>query len=218
MVDVLRARSEKLRTKLAFTFLLDGEDDEVHLSFGQLDDRARRIAACLQRVVAPGERAILLYPPGVDFITAFFGCLYAGVVTVPCYPPDAGRLRMSSQQLQAVVRDSQPAIVLTTAAIEKMKPALCAVVLGLGSLTWQCTDRVEGVEPGEWREKKIDAETIALLQYTSGSTATPKGVVIRHGNLMANQRVIRTGMRQDAHSTVVGWLPMYHDMGLIGNV
>lgn len=218
MVDLLRWRSEKQRQQRAFTFLVDGDEEEVCLSYAELDDLARRIAALLQRCVAPGERAILLYPPGLEFVAAFFACLYARIVAVPSYPPDPGRLMASLHNLQAVVQDSRPAILLTIKAIEKTRTVLCGHLPELNKLSWLCTDSIGGVAPRDWKQEKIDAETVAFLQYTSGSTTMPKGVVLRHSNLMANQLVIQSSMQQNERSSVVGWLPLFHDMGLIGNV
>jgi acyl-CoA synthetase (AMP-forming)/AMP-acid ligase II len=119
---------------------------------------------------------LLLYPPGLEYIAAFFGCLYAGV---------------------------EP---------------LFGQVPSLKALRWHTSDDLPASLDGQWREPAVHADTLAFLQYTSGSTAAPKGVMVTHGNLLSNERMIRSAFQQTEHSVIVGWLPLYHDMGLIGNV
>src|SRR5919108_4646093 len=116
-VELLRSRVEHQPDQRAYTFLTDGEADEAHVSYAELDLGARAIAASLQSQVPPGERALLLYPPGLDYVAAFFGCLYAGVVAVPAYPPDPARLNRTLSRLRAIVASARPSIALTTAPI-----------------------------------------------------------------------------------------------------
>ena len=114
LVELLRGRALQRPDSLAYKFLIDGEGDEVNITYSQLDRRARSIAALLQDEGAAGERALLLYPPGLEYIEAFFGCLYAGVVAVPAYPP---RLNRPSPRIQAMVADAQATVALTTGQI-----------------------------------------------------------------------------------------------------
>ncbi|HEX4496636.1 MAG TPA: amino acid adenylation domain-containing protein, partial [Thermoanaerobaculia bacterium] len=195
-----------------YTFLADGEVESERLTHAELDRAAGRIAAALRKVTAPGERALLLYPPGLDFIAAFFGCLYAGVVAVPAYPPHP---RRDSPRLRAIAQDAAPAVVLTTSSLRATAGPRMAAAPELAGAFWLATD---DLPPAEWREAAPGPDDLAFLQYTSGSTALPKGVMVSHGNLVHNERMIGAAFAQDAGSVVVGWLPLYHDMGLIGNV
>ncbi|MGQ0556395.1 MAG: amino acid adenylation domain-containing protein, partial [Nitrospiraceae bacterium] len=218
LVELLRRRADDLAEQPAFIFLTDGETEAGELTYGELDRRARAIAARLQSLCAQGARAILLYPPGLDYIAAFFGCLYAGVVAVPAYPPQ--RKRMLGR-LRAVLTDSGASLALATAKVHAGVERLSRQDSGMaefGDVQWIETDvPAEGIET-IWRTPSVAGETLAFLQYTSGSTGSPKGVMVSHENLLHNQRMIQEAFGHGEHTTVLGWLPLYHDMGLIGNV
>src|ERR671925_393684 len=170
-VELLRSRVEHQPDQRGYTFLTDGEAEEAHLTYAELDLRARAIAASLQSQVPPGERALLLYPPGLDYVAAFFGCLYAGVVAVPVYPPNPARLDRTLPRLQAIAADAQPRIVLTTAPILALAGALAALAPDFQAMPWLATDQLPpGAEDG-WQASAVDGATLAFLQYTSGSTA-----------------------------------------------
>jgi acyl-CoA synthetase (AMP-forming)/AMP-acid ligase II/acyl carrier protein len=216
LVDVLRARAAECPERKAFTFLRDGEEEEGHLTFAALDARARAIAAALQDEALAGERALLLFPPGLDFIAAFFGCLYAGVVAVPAYPP---RPRRTDARLQEIAADARPRLVLCTEAVRAAGDPAAASSDPLRALPWLATDSIPPGSEAGWKEPGIGGQTLAFLQYTSGSTSTPKGVMVTHANLLHNQAMIARGFGlEDEQAVVVGWLPLYHDMGLIGTV
>jgi acyl-CoA synthetase (AMP-forming)/AMP-acid ligase II/acyl carrier protein len=215
LVEILCTRAVELPERDAYTFLVDGETDAVTLTYRELDQKARSIAAQLETLCERGARALLLFPPGLDYIAAFCGCLYAGVVAVPAYPP---RMNRNLQRLQAIDADSEAAVALTTTAtLARIKPSL-AQHEGLENLRWLETDNLADDLADTWRMPEINRETLALLQYTSGSTATPKGVMVTHGNLLHNESMIQRAFRQTPDSIIVGWLPLYHDMGLIGTV
>jgi len=220
LAGLLRLRAAERPEREAFVFLADGGEPAARLTYGELDRRARAIAARLRASLAPGDRALLLYPPGLEFIAAFFGCLYAGVTAVPAYPP---RLNDRSQaRLRAIVEDAAPRAALTTEAIfaaAVASEALTARVPELGTVRWIATDG-PGLDMGQEEADLPEPEpgSVAFLQYTSGSTAAPKGVMVTHANLVHNERMIGEAFRQDEETVVVGWLPLYHDMGLIGNV
>jgi acyl-CoA synthetase (AMP-forming)/AMP-acid ligase II len=218
LVDLLRWRALDRPSQSAFTFLEDGETVESHMSYGELDQHARAIAAVLQQLAPVGSCALLLYPPGLEFIAAFFGCLYAGVVAVPAYPPDPARLDRTLPRLRAIAEDAGPLVALTTAPILGLIEALGSQGAGFPALRWLSTDTLAAASAADWQATLIPADALAFLQYTSGSTATPKGVMVSHANLLHNQRMIRAGFAHDAQTVVVGWLPLYHDMGLIGNM
>src|SRR5262245_36197660 len=141
LIALLRQRALDQPNQRGYTFLVDGETEAVHLSYAELDQQARGIAALLQQTVPAGERALLLYPPGLEYIAAFFGCLYAGVVAVPAYPPDPARLDRSLPRLRAIVADARPAIALTTSAILPLAQAMGAQDAALQPLRWLATDR-----------------------------------------------------------------------------
>ena len=216
LVELGRTRAATLGDQPLYTFHPDRPAEEAtHLSFAGLDLRARTIGAALQQLGAAGQRALLLYPPGLDFVAAFFGCLYGGVVAVPAYPPRSARML---PRLLEIARDARPAVALTTTDLQKAIGGLAAQVPELSALRLVATDQVPPDQADAWRDPGADASSLAFLQYTSGSTAAPKGVMISHGNLLHNEEMIRQAFGQSAESVIVGWLPLYHDMGLIGNV
>src|ERR1041384_1764346 len=215
LVDLLRQRALHQPHRTAYIFLRDGESEES-LTYGELDTRARAIAVQLQSTVAQGQRILLLYPSGLEFISAFWGGVYAGVVAVPAYPPRANR---SLTRLQAIVSDAGAAAALTTDTILSRLDPLLKFTNELNELRWMTASSSEIEKLAEeWVAPGIDVNTLAFLQYTSGSTAAPKGVMVSHGNLLHNEELIRRVFRQSEESVIVGWLPLYHDMGLIGNV
>jgi acyl-CoA synthetase (AMP-forming)/AMP-acid ligase II/acyl carrier protein len=215
LVDVLRWRALAHPNRHAGTFLRDGETDEVRLTYGELDRHARAIGALLQGLEAAGERALLLYPPGLDYVAAYFGCLYAGVVAVPAYPPRRNR---SLARLQAIVADARATLVLTTTPLLGALRAPAAEPTGLDTLRWLTTDRLEHGREDRWEEPRLGPDTLAFLQYTSGSTGAPRGVMVSHGNLLHNAKLIRRSFDQTPESHAIIWLPPYHDMGLIGGI
>ena len=198
----------------AFTFLTDGEHERQHITYAQLDAHARAIATELQFLGLAGERALLLYPSGLEFIAAFFGCLYAGVVAAPAYPPRRNR---NLARIESIVADAQPAIALSTKEVFERVAPMLAGFSALHPLPWLQTDAVAASQGARRRQPDIDSTSLAFLQYTSGSTGTPKGVMLSHGNLLQNTSIIAAAMQPTHECTAVSWLPMYHDMGLIGN-
>ncbi|HVR08636.1 MAG TPA: fatty acyl-AMP ligase [Thermoanaerobaculia bacterium] len=216
LVELGRTRAESLGEQPLYTFLPDRPgEEEGHLSFAGLDLRARAIGAALQQAGAAGQRALLLYPPGLEFVAAFFGCLYAGVVAVPAYPPRSAR---TLPRLLEIARDARPAVALTTTELKAAIGGLATQVPDLSALRLMATNEVPLEQAGAWSDPGATGATMAFLQYTSGSTAAPKGVMVTHGNLLHNEEMIRQAFGQTADSVIVGWLPLYHDMGLIGNV
>ncbi|MDJ0796946.1 MAG: fatty acyl-AMP ligase [Calothrix sp. MO_167.B12] len=215
LVDLLRHREKHQSDNIAFTFLLNGETQEVNLTYQELDKKARAIAAILQSMKARGERALLLYQPGLEFIAAFFGCLYAGVIAVPVYPPKRNH---HSNRLQAIVSDAQATIALTTTSVVSNFEKTLKEKPELATLCCITTDDIDNNKADDWQPLSIDSDTLAFLQYTSGSTGTPKGVMVSHGNLLHNCAVIHKCFQDTSNSLGVSWLPPYHDMGLIGGI
>ncbi len=182
----------------------------------ELDRRARTIAAHLQQQGAVGKRALLLYPAGLDYVAAFLGCLYAGVVAVPSYPVHTKR--SGRERLALLVADAGADWVLTDAASAQAVAAWRDEAPATRAMQVVVTDTIPSELHEYWREPKLGPNDLAFLQYTSGSTGNPKGVMVSHGNLLANQNFIRRAFAVGEGDHVAGWLPLYHDMGLIGNV
>ncbi len=218
LVALFRERAAEHGDRLAYTFLANGETPVARLTYAELDERARAIAARLRQTLKPGARALLLYPPGLGFIAAFVGCLYAGVVAVPAHPPHAARLKRSLPRLRAIVRDAGVEIVLATEEIAGLAPGLQSALPELAAVELVGTDRVPVDMAEEWVAPPVGRDSIALLQYTSGSTAAPKGVIVSHGNLLHNLDYINRVQENDADSRGVSWLPAQHDMGLIEGI
>jgi amino acid adenylation domain-containing protein len=212
---LLRERARQQAGAPAYTFLGD-DGAAATVSYAELDRRAGRIAATLTAAGCRGERVLLLYPPGLDYVAAFFGCLYGGAVAVPAYPPDPARLDRSLSRLIAQARDCRPRVLLATAEIARAVPAVLGTVPELTGLRCLTIDDLgdAGPEP----EPPADPGAVAMLQYTSGSTSRPRGVLLTHANLLANSALIRQAFGTSPSSRAVVWLPPYHDMGLIGGI
>jgi amino acid adenylation domain-containing protein len=211
LAQVLRDRADREPDTLAFRFLVDGEEQEACLTYAQLDRSARQVAACLAERGAAGERVLLVHPPGLAYIESFYGCLYAGAVAVPAYPP---RLRQRAEGLGLIAQDSGARFALTTAAVEARLRE--DGDLRLSRLDWLPPELVSQHDPDRHVPRKVVPGTLAALQYTSGSTTAPRGVMLSQENLAANATMILEAARIGPDDRGVAWLPPYHDMGLIG--
>src|SRR4051812_9496718 len=181
------------------------------LTFGELDRRARAIAQRLSVQVGPGDRVLLLHPPGLDYAIAFYGCLYAGAVAVPAFPPNDGRMRRGGERLSAIVADAGARLALSTRSILDAG-TIARVLPGLPALP---SDELAGADPTAWHEPMIGSLSLALLQYTSGSTSSPRGVMLTHRNMLHNAGIQRRAWRLSSASVGVSWLPLFHDLGVI---
>jgi len=214
LVEILRDRSARQGGECVYTFL-HGEEQQS-LTYEQLDGLARSTAACLLQRCAPGDRALLIYPPGLDYVVALFACMYAGVIAVPSYAPRPNR---PLSRLEAIVANSEPALVLTTRGLLDSPKSIFRQQQGpLANLPRLATDDLEADASVAWFMPAITVDTPVILQYTSGSTAFPKGVTLTHGNLVHNTAAIQRNFPLDSSSSTVFWLPPYHDMGLIGGI
>jgi acyl transferase domain-containing protein/acyl-CoA synthetase (AMP-forming)/AMP-acid ligase II/acyl carrier protein len=211
LVDVMRWRAQSHGERVACTMLADGESAESHLTYAELDARACAVAEALSAAGARGERALLLLPTGLDFVAAFFGCLYAGTVAVPFYPPHP---RRSNTHLHAVIEDARPRFALITSDVK----ARLAKDERSASLRTIVVDEAGSAEATTTPDTDIASEDLAYLQYTSGSTRRPRGVTVRHGQLLRHVGLIWRALEQDADSVIVSWLPLFHDMGLVGTL
>ncbi len=216
LIDLMQERAAELTEKPLFTYL-DGDREEA-LSYGVVDTRARAIAAELVDAGLTGERVVLLYPPGLDFITAFLGCVYAGAVAVPAYPPNPARLERTLPRLRKVVENARASAFLTSSALRDASASFAAVAPEIVDKRWISSTDVPDARARGWKRPDVTQRSTAFVQYTSGSTGAPKGVVLTHGNLLHNESVIHRAFGHDRDLVGVGWLPLYHDMGLIGNV
>jgi len=220
LIYVLRRQAVERPRQPACIHLLDSQTEDATLTYAQLDRRARAIAARLQDMGFAGQCVLLVYPPGLDFITAYFGCLYAGCVAVPTYPPHRHRML---ERFQAVAADAGACLALSNASgvtqFQAMMEGKNNVQAATSSqLSWLATDEIPDALAESWQEPSIAPDTVAMLQYTSGSTSRPKGVIVSHANLIANIRAIHQAFGIQPEDRSVFWLPMHHDMGLVGGV
>ena len=215
IVDLLRQRAAYRPHDRAFTFLVDGEHDELNITYAELDRKARALGAWLIDRGMTGKRALLLYPSGLDFIAAFMGCLYGGAIAVPAYPPRKNR---SVERIEAIAADAAASVALTTRDVVDRLENLGATAPSLEHLTWQVDSELPPALADSWDRPDIDGDTLAFLQYTSGSTGTPKGVMLSHENLLHNSLRIMQAFEITRSQSGVFWLPSFHDMGLIGGI
>lgn len=216
ITDVLERRSRTQADALAARFLVDGEAQEVAWTYGQLGARARAIGAALRSRGAAGARVLLLYPPGLDYVAAYYGCLYANAMAVPAFPPEPSRLHRTLPRLRAIVADAGASLALTTGAILGLRELLGgALASSEGPIEWLATDALPDADDGPGPSTPDD---VAFLQYTSGSTSAPRGVMVTHGNLAHNLGAILRATAGAEEPSFMSWLPPYHDMGLIGGI
>ena len=218
LVELLRGRAFEQSAHRIYTYLADGETEGAYLTYETLDLQARAIAGLLQSYKAKGERALLLYPAGLEFIAAFFGCLYAGVVAVPLPPPNMVQPHRTLPKFRTITNDAQPTVVLTTSSILSKVEGLFSQAPGLRAMRWLATDKIESSLADLWRDPAANPTTLALIQYTSGSTAIPRGVMVSHENLLENCAHISRAFEITSDSVSVTWLPVFHDMGLTNGI
>jgi acyl-CoA synthetase (AMP-forming)/AMP-acid ligase II/acyl carrier protein len=214
IVEVLRFWALEQPNKVVFSFLSESETVDTTLTFRELDLLAKSIAAKLQSMELQGKRAVLVFPPGLDFIIAFWGCLYAGVIAVPVYPP---RSKYSHVGFQKILSDADVSIVLSDSHL-LLDIQSARFGKSPRNIQWIATDNISKSLSSQWKEPQLVNDSLAFLQYTSGSTGNPKGVKISHGNLLHNSSHIQRNFETNESTIVVSWLPLYHDMGLIGGM
>lgn len=243
ILDYLHWRAQHQPERRSHTHLVDGESREVHLTFAALLRRARAIAAHLDALGARGEPVLLMYLTGLEYVAAFYGCLLAGAIAVPAYPPDPSRPEQSLPRLLSIVSDCRPRLALTsgrlmmglTVLLLKVRAArplsklpLSAQLLGeslreraridlgpIESINWINSETIPDSMAESHRLPPISGDTVAYLQYTSGSTGAPRGVVVRHRNIVANLAMGTALIDVTEESSAVGWVPLYHDLGLV---
>jgi acyl-CoA synthetase (AMP-forming)/AMP-acid ligase II/acyl carrier protein len=213
LIDALQHHALHNPDGEAYLFLEDGEHEGRRLTYSGLEQRTRALGRWLSQQVPIGARVLLLLPSGLEFIEAFLGCLYAGMVAVPAYPPEPGRVSRTLPRLRSILQDAHPSVVLTTheflAAMEHVQ------VPELRGVSCLAMDTLDLEAAGDWKPPALDGEGLAFLQYTSGSTATPKGVRVSHANLLHTLADSDVGLDHTPQSVMVTWLPAFHDLGLI---
>ncbi len=214
LIDLLRYRAEHQPHQLAYQFLEDGKTEAARYTYQQLDQQARAIAAQLQH--AKGERALLLYPQGVEVVAAFCGCLYAGVIAIPVPPPDAGRMKRALPRLLEIVKDADASLVLSNQRIiDLLRNNEDVVSTQFEQMTWLDTEQVDLHLAEQWQDPQVDQDALAYLQYTSGSTSVPKGVMLSHYNLLHHSAYLQRACGYTSDGATVTWMPYFHDYGLV---
>lgn len=212
LVDILRWRAAHQADRLAYVFLSDGRSQEKRITYVELDRAAGKIAARLLEVAAPEDRALLLYPSGPEFLEAFLGCLYAGIIGIPLYPPRPNR---SISRLEVVFADSGAQLALTPRQKLPELDAHLSSIRALAGIKTLATDEADSLSSSRRRTDFPRPGGLAYMQYTSGSTSVPKGVMVTHSNLVYNCSYMMKAWSLSEQDTAVTWLPHFHDMGLI---
>ncbi len=210
LIETLRYRMETQGDRVCHLYLADGKDEADSLTFASLYENARTIGAWIQQQGLAGKPILLMYPPGLDFIRAFYGCQFGGAIAVPAYPP---RSKRADGRIDAIVQDAMAAAVFTNTAAQEATQAQ----MEASGLTVTVTDTLQS-DAGAWRDPGLDHDSVALLQYTSGSTKAPKGVMVTHGNLLHNVQSIAFHGDMSIRTTMGVWIPFFHDMGLVSGV
>ena len=218
LIDLTEYQASSQPEKIAFSILADGENPTQQLTFGELAWYARSLATRLQDEKLEGHSALLLYPTGIDFIVTFLACLYAGIIAVPAYPPDPLRMDRSLQRLKNIIFDAKPSICLTSKELQRIFESMLENTDNIPPLRWLSTDHMDSFNANNWNRPQINGKSIAYLQYTSGSTQKPKGVMITHENTLKNLSLGQVLNHFSQESRIVGWVPLYHDLGLIAYV
>lgn len=210
--DFLEVRATRTGSKTAYVWMSDdGRREDQTLSFSSLYHRANRFGSVIAGQSRNGDRALLLFPPGLDFVVAFFACLRAGVLAIPLYPPDLARPNRGARSISAIAADASPTLVLTTASVSSGRENLFPPDSGLWKVPW-LTESSDG--PHKTQDHRKTPNGLAYLQYTSGLTREPRGVMVTHENVINYLQAVAARMATSAEWVTVSWLPVFHDMGL----
>lgn len=214
-VDILIQRAHEKARETLYVYLDGPQLQEKAISYAEVELRARAIATRLQSMGLRGERVLLIYQCDLDYILGFFGCLFAGAIAVPVYPPASNK---HFARMNSIVEDCQARHALSTASLIEKIEALPDDVRGPWDIKMIASDKIDTAEASGWTRPSLKPDELAFLQYTSGSTGNPKGVMVSHDNLVSNCIMSRDGYGLSDKDIILSWLPLYHDLGLIGGV
>ncbi|RLD43870.1 MAG: AMP-dependent synthetase [Bacteroidetes bacterium] len=214
-IDVIKNRVKANPNHVVFRFLNDGINENESFSYQQLEIRSKALGTAMQEFAQKGERVLLLFPPGLSYVASLFACFYSGMIAVPAYPPRRNR---SLDRIHTIVEDSGATVSIISRQVFNDIERNFAEDEVLNKIHWIVYEDVADEKESDWKPQEILPGDIALLQYTSGSTGQPKGVMITQLNLLYNSEYIRQTFDFDKNSVGVNWLPIFHDMGLIGGV
>lgn len=215
LIEVLAGRARQTPSFPIYTYLRDGEEATQTVTFRELEDKSKTVAATLQQTSQAGDRVMLLYPPGIEFASSYFGCLYSQRLAAPLPPPRPSRLKQTMERLLDIAKSAEPTVVLTTTSVQDKVKELSRDLPELQRFLWIATEELPASAASLWRPPLVSKDDIAFLQYTSGSTSLPKGVILTHDNLMCNVRYFDEGCRHGPEARLLTWLPPFHDLGLI---
>ncbi len=223
-IEIIKERINENDNREAFLFpdqkildIIDQRLDTEHRGFthGEMEVKYKAVAATLQEVAQPGDRVLILHIPGEEFIVSFVGCLYAGMIAVPIYPPNPARLDRTLPSFLAVIKDAAPSVILTNAMIKEMASNFLSDMDISDQVSILLTADIEEDRSEAYESYNASGDEIAMFQYTSGSTGRPSGVMLTYGNLADNLDSICAAHQYDSNVRIAAWLPPYHDMGLI---
>jgi acyl-CoA synthetase (AMP-forming)/AMP-acid ligase II len=235
LIELLETRARSQPERTAYVFLREGLPP-LELSYEGLFRRVRNVAGWLQARGLHGQRVLLLLPTGLDFVASFLGCLAAGVTVVPAPPPAAARLRAlqsgastgagvaarflsrTAPPLSAIATSAGIAGIIATEELCDASGGFSSVAPDLAAAFWFPPPVDDDASGSLWVKPEIAEQATALLQYTSGSTSTPKGVIVTHRNIISNCEMLRASCEISPEEVSVTWLPNYHDMGLIDGI
>ena len=215
LIDLLEFRAKNQPEKIGYTFLIDGKRESEPLTYGMLYRQARAIASTIQKNNWQGERALLLYPQGLEVVSAFCGCLLGDVIAIPVPPPESGRLKRTLPRLRAIVKDAKASLIFTNEKILELMEEVADEFPEFQEMNIVDIEKIDLDSADKWQKPDIIPDTIAYLQYTSGSTATPKGVMLTHHNLVHHCRYLQRACGYDENSISLTWMPYFHDYGLV---
>jgi len=219
--EAIESKFKAYPDDIVYEYFFDDGKTSIKLTYSELEKKVKALASVLQSKNLYGKRALLLYAPSLDFIVSFLACLFSGVIAVPAYPPEIQRIEHTLKRIKSIILDSQTSIILTSEDLYSQAQILISKIpnTGLDKIEWLSSDKVDTNLYENWFFPDINEKTTAFLQYTSGSTSNPKGVIIDQTNILYNEEMIKIALdNEERNSTVVCWVPFYHDLGLIGHL
>ena len=213
LVELFEIRTGERPEKMIYSFLEDGLNVTSSITYREMNKRAKSVAAYLQKHFKKGDRALMLFPSGIEFIVSLVGCFYSGIIAVPAYPPKKNKL---FDRFEAIAKDCGPAVILTTEKIRNDLEKNHAGEEVLKNIRYAVYEDILEEGASKWEGPDVTSSDIAMLQYTSGSTGRPNGVILTHKNILYNSEFIKQAFGHDENLVGVNWLPGFHDMGLIG--